>query len=426
MNKDLPGPRAPFAGPGGDAAVRTPSQSGSFIHSFRGARRPGGGEGGSPTLTVRQGSSALLPPSAFEQASPPLCWKESQEALRSCQHGFNWPKSAQSDLDSGHLPRHAIPPPPGRGPLLFFICSPPLPPPVSSQLGWVALRRPGLCSEQALTCKAGPLPKKQPLQKGHPARAKGEPSDSLHQGFIFYFRFHYPLASKDQGLSSPHPRPKSLLPPQRAFQHDGPRPKANPESSSGPARPPGLKGPADHRDSVSSWQIFAKFKGERKDPPPTPHPRPVDGWKLAICHRVEFPLIRDVPLRRGGGLPSPIPSISRTVSRSSPELRVRWTEAGGHLGSPLPQLMKSAVQTGLSGVIGQRPPSRQGPSRRRSQKYAPKVMKQFPSMRLQSGAGWGGGRYPRRPGARVLQEAERRRGTRREGPVPGPEARPDP
>ena len=121
MNKHLPGPHA-LCGPGRDSATPTPLIH-SFIQGPKAPRRRGGGFPHSH-CPPRLLGLAFLPPNAFKQASPLLCRKESQEALPFCQHGFNWPKSAKSDLDSGHLSPHAAPPASGRGLLLFSIGGP--------------------------------------------------------------------------------------------------------------------------------------------------------------------------------------------------------------------------------------------------------------------------------------------------------------
>lgn len=109
-----------------------------------------------------------------------------------------------------------------------------------------------------------------------------------------YFIFCFPLPSclapapevdslqrEDQGMA--------LMPPpsQGTFQQERPLPQSNPKIQPVPALWSCPQWPANHRDSISSWQI-CKLKKRKKS-------SPVGGWTLAICHRLEFPLIRDVP-----------------------------------------------------------------------------------------------------------------------------------
>jgi hypothetical protein len=68
----------------------------------------------------------------------------------------------------------------------------------------------------------------------------------------------------------------------------------------------------------------------------------MDGWKLTICYRVEFPLIRDVPLRGGRQGQS---SLSPAPSSYQQDCQQMHTRAGGETWTRLPQLMKSSEIT---------------------------------------------------------------------------------
>lgn len=140
-----------------------------------------------------------------------------------------------------------------------------------------------------------------------------------------------PTRLKDQGR-----RPQAAPSPSEPSSTMAPDPKANPRSS--PGRP-AHRVRGGQRDSVSSWQKFAKLEKEKRF-------SSLDGWKLAICHRVEFPLIRDVPSGEGQDLPPPAPpqpsllsaGLSADTHQSSLVKRGRdW----GRWGLLLPQLMRS-------------------------------------------------------------------------------------
>lgn len=138
---------------------------------------------------------------------------------------------------------------------------------------------------------------------------------------------HSPCRSRSRECALKPPPTPGNLPASRWV----PTPRQTQNPAPGQASPPTKSEVDGHRDSVSSWQMFAKFKKRKK------RSSPEDEWKLAICHRVEFPLIRDVPLRGEGGqsllAPSPL-SISGTVSRCTPELAGKTrTEAGCDGGS---------------------------------------------------------------------------------------------
>lgn len=200
-------------------------------------------------------------------------------------------------------PRPTLPrPPSGRGPL--FCPAPPLPSP------------PLVCSPD-LTTGSGPIdtsvsrqgrlrPERVPTHfrtslpgNLHTARARDPPVPS-------------PLPSQDRGEC---PEASPTLPRE---------PSGTTKRTQNPG-PQSTRGrPANHRDSVSSWQMCAELERKKRPPPAE------DGWKLAICHSVEFPLIGDAPLREGGraaGPPAPSPG-STAVRRRTPEPGVHTTEAG--------------------------------------------------------------------------------------------------
>lgn len=368
--------------------VTVPYQSDSFIHSFRGRRRPKGGGG--------RGVPRSYCPPRFLGIAPAKRVKASfssivQEGI-SRRSSFQLAReSAESDLDSGHLsPEH--PTPFWKRPSSALYLQPGLLLPVT--LGQAQQpTETSVFAQSRLQPASRPcsLPEKQPAELTR-SRGRDEPSDFLCQGFIYYSVFHHPPPLQDQGLCSPTPR--SLLPPQRNFQHDGPPPQSKPRIQPRPARPPGPKGPADHRDSVSSWQIFAKLKREREDPPlwmggSEPCEPCVTAWNFLLSGMS--------PKEGGEASPPPAPSpISRPVSRCSPELGVRPDRGWGCWGFLLPQLMKSSEKTrsrqGSPGARGQPRPA--GATRQRYQKFTPP--QSYETIRIcaalgRPGVGWGGG-----------------------------------
>lgn len=101
----------------GEVTAGTAPSSPDSIHSgAQGA--PKSWRGAFSTLTA----CPFLSPNPLKQTSSLLSRKESQEALHFCQHGFNWLRSLEPDLDSVQLRAR---PPSGRGPFCSLISSPP-------------------------------------------------------------------------------------------------------------------------------------------------------------------------------------------------------------------------------------------------------------------------------------------------------------
>lgn len=114
-------------------------------------------------------------------------------------------------------------------------------------------------------------------------------------GLTCAFRFLQPASLSGSGNAAP----PGLLPHRGPFQRTGPYPKSDPRTQRGPGRPLSPKWPANQRDPVSSWQMFAKLKREREQPPPRRGGnRPfVTGWNFFLSGMS--------PL---GGGPPPAPS----------------------------------------------------------------------------------------------------------------------
>lgn len=158
------------------------------------------------------------------------------------------------------------------------------------------------------------------------------------------FPFLQPACLSGSGNAAPPRAP----PTPGSLPADGPLPRSDPRTQRGPGRPLSPKWPANQRDPVSSWQMFAKLKREREQPPPRRGGnRPfVTGWNFFLSGMS--------PL---GGGPPPTPSpLSYQLGCQQKHTRAqRWQGRGG--GARMNHRGVSGVRQHITPLPTPRPPA---------------------------------------------------------------------